>query len=96
VIGEEQTAGDLGASGASALTSPRSRVGVLTRGSLASEILGAVRRFLRAKAQHFPDVCGCCYPLASEVVGTFSVIGIWVKTLDHRSSRWQRDASLAS
>jgi hypothetical protein len=52
-----------------------------------SDIPFVVRRFFRAKALCFGtnggDACGCRNPLEGVVVGTFSIFGLRVKTLDH-------------
>jgi hypothetical protein len=49
-------------------------------------ISGVVRRFSRAKAQRLGanggNACGYRNPLGGTVVGTFSMSGLWVKTLD--------------
>jgi hypothetical protein len=53
---------------------------------------GSDLKIFQVKAQCFGtgggDACRYRYPFGSAAAVTFSVIGLWVKTLDHRSRRW--------
>jgi hypothetical protein len=76
-----------------------------------SDLSGVRESFSRAKAQRFDandgDACGYRYPLGGAVAATFTMLGLWVKTLDHlglnvgggcvvtllRASLWSSDFS---
>jgi hypothetical protein len=92
--GEEQAAGVLGVDDASAKASPRSCSGGWARGQLAVQVIGRVRGFFLAKAQHFDanggDACGCHNSLEDAVAVTLALLGLQVKTLDLRSRRRRR------
>jgi hypothetical protein len=86
VDGVERTVGDPGVGDASALATPRSRLGGLTREQRAAEFSVVVRGFFRAKAQRFSadggDACGCRIPLGGVVVVILPALRLRVKTLD--------------
>jgi hypothetical protein len=65
----ERTVKDPGVGSASAMATPRSRFGGLTRRQQASKFSGAVRGFSRRKlGANGDDAYGCRYPLGGVVV----------------------------
>ena len=77
---------------------PRSCLGDLARGFGQFAVPVVVGRFFRAKALRFgangDGARGCRNPLRGTVVGTFSALGLRVKTLDRSSRlRWRGASS---